>query len=415
VLRKEIEAITATEVRLRNKIAISVRANSFRTTRGRTLVACVFDECSFWPDDTSASPDTETYSAILPSLATVDGLLVSISSAYRKTGLMYTKHRDFFGVDSDDTLVVSGTSQQFNPTLDGSVIAAQRAADPVAARSEWDSEFRADLATYLDDELIERAIDHGRPLELPPQPGIYYKCFVDSSGGSGHDAYTIAIGHKEGDRYIIDLVRGTKFGVPFDPHEVTMAYGKLCQEFGIGTVIGDNYSAAWVSGAWGRTGVSYVRSDIPKSQIYLEVLPCFSRELVSLPDHPKLLRELRLLERRTHRSGKDSVDHGKTGHDDFANSVCGVLRTLSAYVGGFDLDLYQRVNGEIPDTPRQLDQKYASYAARPTFGPDAVGATDLGYGGYRCESWSEHWQRAMREAEQERILAAFAAAEKEKV
>jgi hypothetical protein len=121
------------------------------------LVACVFDECSFWRDDTSASPDTETYSAILPSLATVNGLLVSISSAYRRAGLMYTKHRDFFGVDSDDTLVVSGTSQQFNPTLDAAVIAAQRAADPVAARSEWDSEFRADLATFIDDELIERA------------------------------------------------------------------------------------------------------------------------------------------------------------------------------------------------------------------------------------------------------------------
>ena len=185
VLRKEIEAITATEVRLRNKIAISVRANSFRTTRGRTLVACVFDECSFWRDDTSASPDSETYSAILPSLATVNGLLVSISSAYRRAGLMYSKHRDFFGVDSDDTLVVSGTSRQFNPTLDAAVIAAQRAADPVAARSEWDSEFRADLATFIDDELIERAVDYGRPIELPPRDGIFYKCFIDASGGAG--------------------------------------------------------------------------------------------------------------------------------------------------------------------------------------------------------------------------------------
>jgi hypothetical protein len=37
---------------------------------------------------------------------------------------------------------------------------------------------------------------------------------------------------------------------------------------------------------------------------------------------PRLLRELRLLERRTHRSGKDSVDHGRSGHDDLANVVC---------------------------------------------------------------------------------------------
>jgi hypothetical protein len=38
---------------------------------------------------------------------------------------------------------------------------------------------------------------------------------------------------------------------------------------------------------------------------------------------PCLTRELRLLERRTHRSGKDSVDHGAGGSDDHANVVFG--------------------------------------------------------------------------------------------
>ena len=52
-----------------------------------------------------------------------------------------------------------------------------------------------------------------------------------------------------------------------------------------------------------------------------------------LPDHAKLLRELRLLERHTHRSGKDSIDHPRGGHDDHANAVCGVLRGLSNHLG----------------------------------------------------------------------------------
>jgi hypothetical protein len=62
-------------------------------------------------------------------------------------------------------------------------------------------------------------------------------------------------------------------------------------------------------------------------------LPLFARHLVRLPEHPKLLRELRLLERRTHRGGKDSVDHPRGGHDDYANCVRGVLRNLSNYSG----------------------------------------------------------------------------------
>ena len=63
----------------------------------------------------------------------------------------------------------------------------------------------------------------------------------------------------------------------------------------------------------------------------MECLPLFARGLVALPDH-KRLRELRLLDRHTHRSGRDTVDHGKNGSDDYSNAVCGVLRDLSTHL-----------------------------------------------------------------------------------
>jgi hypothetical protein len=107
----------------------------------------------------------------------------------------------------------------------------------------------------------------------------------------------------------------------------------LLKEYRVGTVFGDNYAAQWVAGAWSGTGVAYVKSDLPKSQIYLECIPLFTRGLVRLPDHAKLIRELRLLERHVHRSGKDSVDHPRNGSHDYANSVCGVLRSLSRHYG----------------------------------------------------------------------------------
>jgi hypothetical protein len=68
--------------------------------------------------------------------------------------------------------------------------------------------------------------------------------------------------------------------------------------------------------------VEYQRAELSKSAIYLECLPQFNRGLISIPNVWRLLRELRLLERRTHRSGKDSVDHGTNGTDDFANALC---------------------------------------------------------------------------------------------
>ena len=84
----------------------------------------------FWRDDTTATPDTEVYSAVLPALLTTNGMLVGISSPYRKIGLLYSKHKAFFGTDSNDTLVLQGATLQFNSTLDANAIAAQQQADP---------------------------------------------------------------------------------------------------------------------------------------------------------------------------------------------------------------------------------------------------------------------------------------------
>jgi hypothetical protein len=147
----------------RASIVIAVHSNSFRTVRGRTLVAAIFDEVSFWRDESSATPDIEVYRAVLPSLATTNGILIGISTPYRKLGLLYQKYRDYFGVDGDDILVLKGATQVFNPTLSDETIATQRAADPSSATSEWDAEFRDDLASFLDDALIDGAVEHGRP------------------------------------------------------------------------------------------------------------------------------------------------------------------------------------------------------------------------------------------------------------
>jgi hypothetical protein len=105
ILRKEIVKVTQTEIELRNRITISTHTNSFRTVRGRTIVACVFDESAFWRDDSSANPDDETYRAVLPALLTTKGMLVGISSPYRRAGLLHTKHRDHYGNASNEDVL----------------------------------------------------------------------------------------------------------------------------------------------------------------------------------------------------------------------------------------------------------------------------------------------------------------------
>jgi hypothetical protein len=211
VLRQEIDNVTRSEITLANGILIAVHSNLFRTIRGRTLIAAIFDECGFWRDELSATPDLETYRACLPALATTNGMLIGISTPYRKMGLLYQKHRDSYGQNDDEILVVQGPSTLFNPTLSQRLLAAPRQADPTAAISEWDALFRIDVSCFLDDALIEQAVEHGRPLELPPVKdlfsGVSYRAFVDPSGGVGQDAYTICICHRDGPQFICDLVK----------------------------------------------------------------------------------------------------------------------------------------------------------------------------------------------------------------
>jgi hypothetical protein len=329
LLRQQIESVTAEEIRLAGNIVIAVHASNYRSVRGRTLLACIFDEIAFWPaDEFSSNPDREVYRAVMPSLARSRGPLIAISSPYRRAGMLHERHKSFFGVDDSHVLFVQAATSAFNSTIDKAIIDQAAKDDPESARSEWQGEFRADLAGFLEDRLIDQALDCDRPLELPPRRGAEYFGFVDASGG-GPDAYALAIAHMEKDRVIVDLVRGR---VGCNPQTVTGEYTDLCHGYGITSATGDAYGAAWVEDAWRSRNIRYERSQLTASAIYLESLPLFSRGAIALPDHVQLARELRNLERRTGRTGKDNVSHPGGLHDDHANAACGAA-VLAAKAG----------------------------------------------------------------------------------
>ncbi len=125
-LRALVKSIDRNGVTLRNGVTIIVATNSFRSVRGRSILACVFDECAFWRDETSANPDLEVAAAVAPGLARVRGSMsILISTVYRRSGLLYQRWKDYYGRDDDDVLVVKGTTQQFNPLFDTKIIARQ--------------------------------------------------------------------------------------------------------------------------------------------------------------------------------------------------------------------------------------------------------------------------------------------------
>lgn len=312
---------------LNNRVSIQVSTNSFKSVRGRTSIAVLMDECAFFKDENSSSPDTELYRAIVPSLATTGGILIGISSPYSKKGLLYDKWRQHFGTDSD-CLVIQGETRQFNPTIDQRVIDDAIADDPEGARSEWLGQFRDDISGFISRELVEDAT-RTSPLEIPYDRHLRskYRAFVDPAGG-GKDEFCIAIGHfdRKAQQAVVDVVRG----MSGTPATITEEYADLMAQYGLRKGVSDKYAGSWPADEFSRYGIQIEQSADPKSQLYVDSLARFSSGQVNMPPDSKLQSQLCNLERRTSRSGRDTVDHpqGNGQHDDRANAVAGLLSLL---------------------------------------------------------------------------------------
>jgi hypothetical protein len=323
-----VERSGAEFIDLNNCVTVEIQTASFRTTRGYTMVAALCDELAFWrSDEGSANPDSEIIAALRPAMATVPGsMLLCASSPYARRGALWDAFRKHHGRDGP-VLVWKADTRTMNPTVPEEVIAEAYEADPASAAAEYGAQFRTDVETYVAREVVESVVMRGR-FELPPSQRGGYVAFVDPSGGSS-DSMTLAIAHRQKDGSAVsDAVRERR--PPFSPEAVVAEFCALLKSYRIATVQGDRYAGEWPVEAFAKHGIRYEQSAAPKSDLYRDLLPLLNSGRVELLDHPRLIAQLCQLERRTARSGKDSIDHAPGAHDDIANAVAGALVLASA-------------------------------------------------------------------------------------
>jgi hypothetical protein len=308
-------------IELTNRVNIEVHVCSYRSVRGYTVAAAIFEESAFWRVE-GANPDREIYTALKPAMITIpDALLVSISTPYSRQGLLYEAYKEYFGKEDEDVLIWKASSLLMNPTLPEKMIIKAREKDLSAARAEWDAEFREDIEAFLPLETIERVIIPGR-IELPYVEKFQYFAFLDPSGG-GQDSFTLSIAHRENEKIVQDVLRARRG----DPYETVKQYSEILKKFKVHKVHGDRYAGSWCAEAFQKEGIRYEASELNKSELYIESLPYINAGLCELLDNKELIKELRLLERRRGSSGKDTVDHppSANSHDDLANVTAGVI------------------------------------------------------------------------------------------
>jgi hypothetical protein len=155
-------------------------------------------------------------------------------------------------------------------------------------------------------------------------------------GGMTGDEFAWAIGHREADRIVVDLIaaRGRTGRQPFDLDGAVAACAEDLTAYGISQVLGDRYAGAWPVEAFRRHGITYAHSARVKSDLYLNLLPLITMGRLDLPPDPELIKQAKLLERRRGAQGKDTIDHPVGTHDDRINAVALVIAALPATAVG---------------------------------------------------------------------------------
>lgn len=313
---------TETTIEFTNNTAIEIATGSFRSVRGYTLAAVIADEIAFWQSE-GASPDKETIAAVRPGLATLGGPLIALSSPYAKRGELWRTYKTHYGKDSERILVAQAPSRIMNPTLPQTVVDDAMRDDREHAMAEYMAEFRSDISSLIDPGLLDDCT-RPKPLELHPVDGVTYHAFADPAGG-GADEFTISIGHHEKDHCVVDLVRGRRGS----PAEIVGEFAGILKNYGITRVSGDRYAGRWPRDEFEKHSIVYDVSEMDRSALYLEFLAKLNSGRVELPPCEKTVRQFAGLERRTSRSGRDSIDHAPGGHDDRANAVAGVVAHMT--------------------------------------------------------------------------------------
>jgi hypothetical protein len=187
--------------------------------------------------------------------------------------------------------------------------------------------FRCTEEAFIAREAVEACVSYDT-YERAPALSMRYSAFADPSGGSA-DSFTLAIAHKEDDIVILDALRERR--PPFSPEAVVADYAQLLQSYNINSITGDRYAGEWPREQFRKHGINYEPAAKPKSDLYRDLLPLINSRKIDLLDDTRLITQLVSLERRSARSGRDSIDHPPGAHDDISNALAGVA---SVTIGG---------------------------------------------------------------------------------
>jgi hypothetical protein len=304
-----------------------------RPEAGRGLVAvvgCCDEVAHFRSSEDGTALDFEAVRALGPSLALTGGRLILTSTPAGQRGVAWSWHQRAYGREDPEMLVVQAASDVMNPRLPRASLEQMRTLDPQGYEQEVRAQFLSGVHQLVEEVVIEQAVLPG-VRELLPERGVEYVAFDDAASGSGKDAWASAIARKGPDG-VVWLCALRVWAPPFSPESVAVELAGWLRSYGLCETTGDRYAGGLIPALLKRHGVTYRVSERDRSRLYADLVPLLNAGQARLLDHPRLLAELRGLERKRGLT-REHIGHPPGGHDDAINAVAGALTMAALGLG----------------------------------------------------------------------------------
>ena len=320
-------ALPATSDTLPFKNGSEIRAFpcSARSIRGGAWSSVILDELGHFitTEDGNAAGD-RILEAAVPSLAQFAeaGWLVAISTPLWKQGAFWT-------------LVERATSGRFayhyrhlstaemNPRIKADWLSERQREDPDMFAREFLAKFVDGVSAYLTsaDVLACR-----RESNILPPAGYAYAGTLDPA--YSHDAFSMAIGHRDGQRTVVDGVwTWTRHG-----HEATLdEVAALAKRYGVQTLRTDQHAAQPIREALEKRKLAadyQPWTNETKSGAFSRLKIGLNSRTLELPNDPGLIEELCGLEARPTPGGLTRIAAAGSGKDDRATAVAALVDAL---------------------------------------------------------------------------------------
>jgi hypothetical protein len=314
------------------RVRVEVRAASRggRGVRGRTLCFAGLDEACFFFDELSGVVnDADLYRATAQRVVPGGQVWIASTPWIADTGLLETLIAKNFGTH-DHALVLTAGTRALNPTWDptGEIERDLREQDPDAAVREIDGQpMSGGAGTFFDGSALTACVDE--TLVLPMSASLCRRAAFGGDIGLVSDSSAL-VGVADVGRTLtviaVSELRPTK-GNPLRPKAVIDDFAATMTRFGARSFMADAHYRESVREHLAPHGIRF--ADAPggrdgKSDVFLHAKKLIHEGRVRIPNHPRLLTQLRQVVSRPAPGGGLAITsprrRGGGGHGDIASA-----------------------------------------------------------------------------------------------